>query len=433
MLIHVCRRWRDIVFASRLRLNLRLYCNGSKPVKEMLDIWPPLPIVIECYHGSEQVADNIIAALEHNDRVREISMDIEEEVSRSLLERFARAMQKPFPQLTDLKLQLADETALVLPKTLLDGSATRLRKCVLDYLPFASLRKLLFSASRLVHLRLWDIPHSGYISPEEMVTCLSAATSLESLRLGFQPHRSRPNHATRRLPPLMRTILPALTDFVFCGVSEYSEDFISRVDAPLLDNVDIMLFHQLNFDVSQLHQFIGRTKALSALKIANVVLDDGYAGVELSDQIVVRSRLKIGQSLWRNKSDWQLSFLAKACSSLSPTLSTFETLSVCESQNPLPRQGWEDDIENSQWLEMFHPFTSVKNLYLSKKLATRVLPALQQLAGERVTHVLPMLQKVCLEGLQPLGPAHEGIGQQLVAARQLLNQPVTVEPWDRLE
>ncbi|KAH9970665.1 hypothetical protein BJV74DRAFT_866658, partial [Russula compacta] len=263
-----------------------------------------------------------------------------------------------------------------------------------------------------------------------MVTCLSAATSLESLRLGFRPPRSLPNHATRRAPPLIRTILPALT-FFFCGVSEYSEDFISRVDAPLLDQVDIMLFHQLTFDVSQLHQFIGRTKALSALKIANVVLDDGYAGVELSQQILAHSRLRIGLTLLRNASDWQLSFLTRACSSLSPTLSTFETLSVRESQHLLPRQGGEDDIENSQWVEIFNPFTSVKNLYLSKKLAPRVVPALQQLADERVTHVLPVLQKVCLEGHQPSGPVHEGIGQ-LVAARQLFNHPVTVEPWDRL-
>ena len=32
------------------------------------------------------------------------------------------------------------------------------------------------------------------------------------------------------------------------------------------------------------------------------------------------------------------------------------------------------DIENMQWLEIFHPFTSVKNLYLNKELRTTYRP-----------------------------------------------------------
>ncbi|KAH9987008.1 hypothetical protein BJV74DRAFT_796632 [Russula compacta] len=46
MLAHVCQRWRYIIFASPLRLDLTLHCKASKPVREMLDTWPPLPIVI---------------------------------------------------------------------------------------------------------------------------------------------------------------------------------------------------------------------------------------------------------------------------------------------------------------------------------------------------------------------------------------------------
>jgi hypothetical protein len=46
-LVHVCRRWRDLVFASPRRLNLRLLCRKDTPVREMLDIWPALPIVIQ--------------------------------------------------------------------------------------------------------------------------------------------------------------------------------------------------------------------------------------------------------------------------------------------------------------------------------------------------------------------------------------------------
>ena len=38
--VHVCRRWRNVVFGSPLRLNLRLCCTPKTPVRRMLDVWP---------------------------------------------------------------------------------------------------------------------------------------------------------------------------------------------------------------------------------------------------------------------------------------------------------------------------------------------------------------------------------------------------------
>ncbi|KAH9970677.1 hypothetical protein BJV74DRAFT_257801 [Russula compacta] len=280
-------------------------------------------------------------------------------------------MQDPFPELTYLTLRSVDGT-LAVPKNFLSGSAPRLRSCWVDYLPFPALRNILLSASQLVNLHLEKIPHSAYISPEAMVGCLAESTSLESLDLGFPSPRSCPNRATRRPPPLTRTILPALTYFYFQGVSEYLEDFISRVDAPLLNWVHIRLFHQLSLDVSQLHQFIGRTEALSALSTATVGLDGSYPSVKLYQQGKEFSPPSLTLSTQCSGSDWQLSFLAQACRSLSRTPFTFETLNVRESYfNPLT-PGWEDDMENGQWLELFHSFTSVKNLYVSKKLVPLV-------------------------------------------------------------
>jgi hypothetical protein len=71
ILVHVCQKWRYVVFQSPLRLNLRILCSAGTPVKEKLAIWPPLPITIE--HVSPSISkcgeDNIIAALGHNDRI----------------------------------------------------------------------------------------------------------------------------------------------------------------------------------------------------------------------------------------------------------------------------------------------------------------------------------------------------------------------------
>ena len=47
ILVHVCPRWRQVVFASPLRLNLQILCTFRTPVRRSLDIWPTFPLHIE--------------------------------------------------------------------------------------------------------------------------------------------------------------------------------------------------------------------------------------------------------------------------------------------------------------------------------------------------------------------------------------------------
>ena len=84
-----------------------------------------------------------------------------------------------------------------------------------------------------------------------------------------------------------------------------------------------------------------------------------------------------------------------------------------------------------QWLRLLRPFTYVKNLYVSKEFVPSIVPALQELIGYRTTEVLPILQNIFFEGLQPPDPVQEGIGH-FVAARQLIRRPVTVSFGDRV-
>ncbi|KAF8495729.1 hypothetical protein F5888DRAFT_1635407 [Russula emetica] len=75
-LVQVCQRWRNVVFGSPHRLNLQLVCADSTRVREMFSesIWPSLTIIIRCWYFSNSRMDNIVAALGHNDRVREIKL-----------------------------------------------------------------------------------------------------------------------------------------------------------------------------------------------------------------------------------------------------------------------------------------------------------------------------------------------------------------------
>ncbi|KAI0298749.1 hypothetical protein B0F90DRAFT_1730709, partial [Multifurca ochricompacta] len=45
-LVHVCRRWRQLIFASPRRLELHLLCTSRTPVRRTLDCWPSFPLVI---------------------------------------------------------------------------------------------------------------------------------------------------------------------------------------------------------------------------------------------------------------------------------------------------------------------------------------------------------------------------------------------------
>jgi len=110
-----------------------------------------------------------------------------------------------------------------------------------------------------------------------------------------------------------------------------------------------------------------------------------------------------------------------------PPLPTLERLGIYESRHLRPR--WQDDIVNTQWLQLFHPFSSVKNLFLSEKLVQLVAPALQELTGERVTEVLPALQNLFLHGAEPSEAVQEAIGQ-FIAKRQISDCPVAVH-FDR--
>ena len=417
-LVHVCRRWRRIVFVSPRRLDLRILCTTRTEVKA-LHIWPTLPIKVWAARGIWEGADNIVAALEHSDRICQIFLD---NPPSFLLERIATAMQVVFPALTNLRLcaSTSDKTVPVFPEGFLGGSAPRLRSCKLSGVPIPRIWKILLSANHLIDVRLEHIPHSGYISPEAMVTALSAASNLKELELGFQSPRSRPDRGGSLPPPLTRIVLPALTLFRFYGVSEYIEYFVSLIDVPLFRHANITFFNQLVFDTPHLHAFFARTNMFKAHKRAAMVFDKHGVYFKPGFPWQFSSTLRISCT----KLDWQLSSIAQVCGSSLPPFSTLERLDIREDSFPPHRQ--DDDVENTQWLELLRPFTALKDLHLVKDLARLVAPALQELAtGGNATEVLPTLQNLVIDRIQPSSRIQEAV-LQFVSARQLSAHPVAV-------
>ena len=423
-LVHVCQRWRRLVLGSPHRLKLKLVCTDGTPVKKTLDVWPGLPIVIKTWFvDPTSNLDNIIAALEHNDRVHEVDLM---GIQGFQAEKVLLAMQRPFPELTGLTLRWNGGTAPVFPDFLLDGSAPRLQTLHLHGIPSPTLQKLLLSATDIVTLNLGDLSRWVDISPEEFATCLSMLTRLGHLFFGFKSPQSRPDQKSRHPPPPTRIVLPNLTNLIFEGVGEYLEDFVARIDAPLLNSISIEFFGEPMFDTVQLVQLIKRAPKFNAFKEARVIFFNSKVEVTISNPLPSQS---IMLGIECRQSNLQLSSLAQVCGPSLLPLPTVEHLYIYENRFLLFPPPWKDD-EITQWLALFQQFTALKNLYLSNDLAPRIMPMFRNLVGERVAEVLPALQNIFLQDLQlSSGPVLKAI-RQFVKARKLSGHPVTVHHWN---
>ncbi|KAI0277105.1 hypothetical protein BGY98DRAFT_651495 [Russula aff. rugulosa BPL654] len=270
-LVHVCQRWRYVVFESPRRLNLRLHCTRRR-VREMLGVWPALPIIIWDMVDFTSNEDNIIAALEHRDRVCEIKLRC---LTSSQSKTLVPLMQESFPALTKLQIQsclVASNGLLVLADSFLGGSAPHLRFLCLESISFPAFPNLLRSASNLAYLYLDGTP-SRYISPE-MVAALSTLSKLEVMHILFRhpDFDSDSELEDRAPPPLTRSVLPALKVLVLGGDTEYLDDFVARIDVPSINSLRIEFINRPFFagDFFHLPQFIGRIKKLPAIWFCKV-------------------------------------------------------------------------------------------------------------------------------------------------------------------
>jgi len=170
--------------------------------------------------------------------------------------------------------------------------------------------------------------------------------------------------------------------------------------------------------------FIRRTETFMTTHTARVQFFSDYIEVTLLglEEPADDDREALHLSISCEPLDWQLSALAQVLNSLLSSLQSVESLEIAVDHGD-----WQGEIEVIQWRELFHPFTSVKDMTLKYKNSVRlVAPALQELSGESATEVLPALQDIFLRpGPPPSGPVKEGI-EQFIATRQLHGHPVTV-------
>jgi hypothetical protein len=388
-LIHVSRRWRQIILASPLGLDLRLYCTYGTPVLKTLDCWPPLPLVVN-YGGtsvleppSPEDDDNIVAALKQSDRVSSISLT----VTSSLLDKLS-TITEPFSELEQLTLLSRDNMKKSLPSTFRWGP--RLGSVHATRIAFPSLPQHLLPSQEIVEIQLHEIPISGYFSPEAFADAVSGMTQLRVLSLHFISILPRRNYLRLPPPPGERATLPALTCFKYRGTSKYLDNFVARIDSPSLEDIDITLFSQPTMDALQLGRFIDRIEVPHPNSRADIQISRHAISICFTRP---GSPARFDLRVPCEHLDWQLSSMAQICSKFSPFLSLVEDLDI-ETTNPPTVQA---DMDSGQWPGLIRSFRGAKDFRITGELATAILQALGQ---ERTIAMLPSLRDLCVPELR---------------------------------
>jgi hypothetical protein len=285
----------------------------------------------------------------------------------------------------------------------------------LERIAFPALPTLLSSTTQLVTLQLSSVPIIGYISPREMASCLVALPNLKHLGLEFHsPDSDDDMDIDQSIPPLpTRVVLHSLVSFYFEGVSQYLEDLLSQVDAPILQTMSATF----RDDITHLPQLLRFTDCAGRLRPpvrAMVVFEFWRVILKFmpSDDFEL--------TIICNQSVGQVSSMAQVCRELSPLVSCVERLDLyCK---PSSRPPFADP---RSWPELFQPFITVQNLFVSTNVWPDFIP-LRELVGEGATDVLPELRILFLEDFQPSRDARESIAS-FITARRLSSRPVAVQ------
>jgi hypothetical protein len=416
-LVHICHKWRRIVFASQRALNLRLLCTHGAPVLKMLDCWPTLPIVVQFAESpalnrpTPEDVDGIMAALKQSTRVTSINLTVTSSLLAMLYE-----LEWPFLELEELVLVSQDTARLTLPRTIHWGS--RLRRLHVTRLTFPpAFFRLHFFSRNLMDLQLHEVLDPWHFPPEDLTDVLSRMPQLRSLSLHFLSTANYRALQTARV----RAILPVLARLDFRGITGYLECLVGGIDVPYLGDIEITFFNEVTFDLdlSQLNEFIDRVGMHSSHRRAYIISSERVISISLTqpgDPTCLKFHL-VCEPL-----RGQLFSMARICRSLSAFLFNIEELHISAT---LPSR-WEDRLHIERWLDPINSFEGINEFHISGNLSTSIVRALQ-LADTRRETVLPALHKLYIP--QP-GPGHEPLTEAVVSfmiSRLHSGHPIAME------
>ena len=418
-LVHVCQRWRNVIFRSSSYLALSLVCTNGTPVADMLAHSPHLPLVIDySYKYRDLTAEDgkgAILALKQCDRVRGVRLF----VPTTTLQALIMAMDEEYPILEYLIIQrtLEDSTIVEFSKTL-QAPHIRHLTAIGFALPIES--QLLIAAVRLVTLLIATSP-STYLHPNTLLRWLSSMLQLETLVIAFfhffhipNPDKYKPLTHTPIITP---ATLPNLHLFKFRGRLSFMEALVHHITTPCLEKLKIITDDHFTFFVPHLVQFMNTTET-SRFDSAKFVFLDGHAdlklysrGVDLDEVYALSLTVEISHPIW------QVSSMAQISNALGEAFSVVEHLALEQVDTPYP------DVDPTEWRQFFRPFNTVKTLLIAEQLVENVSRCLQLDDGEVPLELLPDLQEITYSGS---GNQTGDEFTSFIDARQNAGRPITL-------
>jgi len=377
----------------------------------MLKHSPPFPLIVDYVNDSRGLSaedkEGIRFALQRRDRVRRICL--------LGLRGSVALMNKEFPMLEYLFLWycLVDlgnwqRPLDSLPQTF---KAPNLRHLVLSPTTFPKVLPLLSATVCLVTLSLGI---DGYFHPNDLLERLAHLPQLEMLRIAFLS--PVPNHgAQERLLytlSITEVTIPNLRWFWFKGTSAYLEALLPGMNAPLIDNLQITFFDQINHPVPNLLQYLriaenltfGRARFLFYDRAVSVTIYPRDEERKYTFYIEARG----------GRLDQQLFFVAQLFNSLSPAFSSVEVLTIDYKKHTL-----SSEASRSQWRKLLKSFHNVETLRVHSGLVGDISRSLQ-LEEEPPLELLPKLKELeC-----PVTSDAGGALNAFINAREVAGRPV---------
>jgi len=195
---------------------------------------------------------------------------------------------------------------------------------------------------------------------------------------------------------------------------------MARIDAPLLDDLDLRFLYQPTSGVPQLPQIIHRMEKFKTPHKADIDFYDHGADISLLSGLFDDC---LHLEFECNGLDRQLSLLEQVFSQCFPLLSHVDTLELFD-------HNMQPDQDSTLWLAFLRPFHAVRSLnFYDQDSMSQIAHVLGDLTEERAAEVLPMLRTIVWYGLcdwDEVEPWVIPLLQPFIDARELSGHPVEV-------
>ncbi|KAH9008202.1 hypothetical protein EDB84DRAFT_1598505 [Lactarius hengduanensis] len=352
-LVKVCQRWRQIIYASPRYFDLHLcLTNGTSFMEDSdLSLWPEFPLIVNYYVKEDD--DDVIAALGHPDRTCRINLSIASSEVFDAVE----AMEVPFPVLTHLELTGHEEDRV---------------------------KEMLYLSDRF-----WaEYLGFQFTGRDRWIRRTGRVDQAQNLSIRFAVPYERWSSPMR---PQSCAVLPALTEFVFRGGSEYLDEFMAQIDTPRVEDARIEYSELDEVQAPQFSEFVKR----SQFRRAQVDFYDLDIELDRPQGECHQAHHSFKISDFRFQGFTALD-MARVLSQLVPMLSNVAHLSV------LGEYGVDD------MLPLLRLFPAVE-----------VDGSLEGIAEDMVTEVFPALQLLLLDG-------DDNKLEGFLSLRRLSGHPVTI-------